>query len=254
MSAAGFWDDQEHAAAGVLRARARGAPPGGVPRRWRPISRTSASSRRWPPRTSRVADEVEEQRASIERRLAALEEARLFSGDYDGGDAVVTVNAGAGGTDSQDWAEMLLRTEMRWADQRGMKTELLEASPGEEAGIKSATFLARGENAYGLFSAEKGVHRLVRISPFDSASRRHTAFAGRRGGAVRGEHHRDRHRARRPSDRHLPRVRGGRPAREQDRLGGAHHPQAHAARWSSARTSARRRATRPPPWPCSPRS
>ena len=125
-----------------------------------------------------IASEVAEQRASIESRLAALEEARLFAGDYDAGDAVVTVNAGAGGTDSQDWAEMLLRTEMRWADRRGMKTELKEASPGEEAGIKSATFLARGENAYGLFSAEKGVHRLVRISPFDSAARRHTAFAG----------------------------------------------------------------------------
>ena len=125
-----------------------------------------------------IAAEVEEQRASIDSRLAALEEARLFAGDYDAGDAVVTVNAGAGGTDSQDWAEMLLRTEMRWADRRGMKTELKEASPGEEAGIKSATFLAKGENAYGLFSAEKGVHRLVRISPFDSAARRHTAFAG----------------------------------------------------------------------------
>src|SRR5680860_1120366 len=81
-------------------------------------------------------------------------------------------------TAPQAWAEMLRRPEMRWADQRGMKTELLEASPGEEAGIKSATFLARGENAYGLFSAEKGVHRLVRISPYDSAARRHTAFAG----------------------------------------------------------------------------
>ena len=91
---------------------------------------------------------------------------------------MVTVNAGAGGTDSQDWAEMLLRTELRWAERRGMKTEMKEASEGEEAGIKSATFLARGENAYGLFSAEKGVHRLVRISPFDAASRRHTAFAG----------------------------------------------------------------------------
>ena len=99
---------------------------------------------------------------------------------------MVTVNAGAGGTDSQDWAEMLLRTEMRWAERRGMKTELKEASAGEEAGIKSATFLAKGENAYGLFSAEKGVHRLVRISPFDSASRRHTAFAGRGGGAAGG--------------------------------------------------------------------
>jgi peptide chain release factor 2 len=88
------------------------------------------------------------------------------------------VNAGAGGTDSQDWAEMLLRMEMRWAERRGMKVELKEASAGEEAGIKSATFIARGENAYGLFSAEKGVHRLVRISPFDAQSRRHTAFAG----------------------------------------------------------------------------
>ncbi len=125
-----------------------------------------------------IAAELDAQRASIEARLQELEEARLFSGPYDPGDAVVTVNAGAGGTDSQDWAEMLLRTEMRWAESRGMKTELLEASPGEEAGIKSATFLARGENAYGLFSAEKGVHRLVRISPFDSAARRHTAFAG----------------------------------------------------------------------------
>ncbi len=88
------------------------------------------------------------------------------------------MNAGAGGTDSQDWAEMLLRTEMRWAERRGMKNELVEVSAGEEAGIKSATFIARGENAYGLFSAEKGVHRLVRISPFDAQSRRHTAFAG----------------------------------------------------------------------------
>jgi peptide chain release factor 2 len=125
-----------------------------------------------------IAAEVAGQRASIDSRLEALEEARLFAGEYDAGDAVVTVNAGAGGTDSQDWAEMLLRQEMRWAEHRGMKTELLEASAGEEAGIKSATFLAKGENAYGLFSAEKGVHRLVRISPFDSAARRHTAFAG----------------------------------------------------------------------------
>jgi len=125
-----------------------------------------------------IAAEVEEQRASIEARLAALEEARLFSGEYDAGDAVVTVNAGAGGTDSQDWAEMLLRMLMRWAESRDMKVELKEASEGEEAGLKSASFTAAGENAYGLFSAEKGVHRLVRISPFDSAARRHTAFAG----------------------------------------------------------------------------
>src|SRR5918995_637687 len=125
-----------------------------------------------------MAAELAEQRASIEARLAELEEARLFSGEYDTGDAVVTVNAGAGGTDSQDWAEMLLRMEMRWAERRGMRVELKEASAGEEAGIKSATFIARGENAHGLFSAEKGVHRLVPISPYDAQSRRHTAFAG----------------------------------------------------------------------------
>jgi peptide chain release factor 2 len=90
---------------------------------------------------------------------------------------VVTVRAGAGGTDSQDWAEMLLRMYLRWAEQRGFRVEMKEASPGEEAGLKSATFVARGENAYGLFAAERGVHRLVRISPFDAQKRRHTAFA-----------------------------------------------------------------------------
>src|ERR1700712_2337155 len=112
--------------------------------------------------------EVDEQIASVERRLAALEEQRLFSGPYDAGDALVTVNAGAGGTDAQDWAEMVLRMLMRWAERRGFDVELLEASAGEEAGIKSATFRAKGENAYGLYAAEKGVHRLVRLSPFDA--------------------------------------------------------------------------------------
>src|SRR5213078_1098718 len=124
-----------------------------------------------------LAGEIEGQLASLESRLAELEEARLFQGRYDAGDAVVTVRSGAGGTDSQDWAEMLLRMYLRWAERRGFVVELKEASPGEEAGLKSATFLARGENAYGLFAAERGVHRLVRISPFDAQKRRHTAFA-----------------------------------------------------------------------------
>jgi peptide chain release factor 2 len=177
MGAGGFWDDQAHAAK-VSAEHAR------VQRRLEEFRTLEGDIgdleelETMAAEDESIAAEVEEQRASIESRLATLEEARLFAGDYDAGDAVVTVNAGAGGTDSQDWAEMLLRTEMRWADRRGMKTELKEASPGEEAGIKSATFLAKGENAYGLFSAEKGVHRLVRISPFDSAARRHTAFAG----------------------------------------------------------------------------
>ena len=125
-----------------------------------------------------IAAELEETLASVEERLAALEEERLFTGKYDAGDALVTVNAGAGGTDAQDWAEMVLRMMMRWAERRGFKVELLEASPGEEAGIKSATFRVSGENAYGLYSAEKGVHRLVRLSPFDAANRRQTSFAG----------------------------------------------------------------------------
>jgi peptide chain release factor 2 len=122
--------------------------------------------------------EVVAQVASVEARLEALEEERLFSGRYDSGNAFVTVNAGAGGTDAQDWAEMVLRMEMRWAERRGFGVELLEASPGEEAGIKSATFEVKGENAYGLYGSEKGVHRLVRLSPFDSANRRQTSFAG----------------------------------------------------------------------------
>ena len=109
--------------------------------------------------------------------LDELEEGALFSGEYDAGPAVVTISAGAGGTDSMDWAEMLLRMYLRWAERRGFKSELLEASPGEEAGLKSVSLLVDGENAYGIMGAEKGVHRLVRLSPFDSAHRRHTAFA-----------------------------------------------------------------------------
>jgi peptide chain release factor 2 len=124
-----------------------------------------------------MAGELTGQLTSVETRLAELEEERLFSGPYDHGDAVVTVNAGAGGTDSQDWAEMLVRMYLRWAERRGFAVEMKEASPGEEAGLKSSTFVVRGENAYGLFAAERGVHRLIRISPYDSSGRRHTSFA-----------------------------------------------------------------------------
>jgi peptide chain release factor 2 len=124
-----------------------------------------------------IEGELAGQLEGVERRLGELEEARLFNGPYDAGDAVVTIRSGAGGTDSQDWAEMLLRMYLRWAERRGLGVELKEASEGEEAGLKSATFIVQGENAYGLFAAERGVHRLVRISPFDAQSRRHTAFA-----------------------------------------------------------------------------
>ncbi|MGB0872312.1 MAG: peptide chain release factor 2 [Solirubrobacterales bacterium] len=124
-----------------------------------------------------LATEFDQQLADIEKRMAVLEEERLFTGRYDGGDAVVSIQDGAGGTDAQDWSEMLLRMQMRWAENRGMKVELKEVSPGQEAGITHATFLVHGDNAYGLFTAERGVHRLVRLSPFDSAHRRQTSFA-----------------------------------------------------------------------------
>src|SRR4051794_27514393 len=185
MQAPGFWDDQEKAAS-------VSAEHASVARRLETFRSLESdiddleALEELAEEDDSIASEVADQRRSVESRLAELEEARLFSGEYDTGDAVVTVNAGAGGTDSQDWAEMLLRMEMRWAERRGMKVELKEAQPGEEAGIKSATFIARGENAYGLFSAEKGVHRLVRISPYDAQSRRHTAVAGG-GGAPLGE-------------------------------------------------------------------
>jgi peptide chain release factor 2 len=174
MQEPGFWDDQERAAK-VSAEHAR------VQRRLDGFRSLESDVDDFEELSAlqdeSMTDELEGLRRSIESRLAELEEARLFSGRYDSGDAVVSVSAGAGGTDAQDWAEMLLRQEMRWAERRGFKVEMLEASPGEEAGLKSAAFIVRGDNAYGLFSAEKGVHRLVRISPFDASARRHTAFA-----------------------------------------------------------------------------
>jgi peptide chain release factor 2 len=113
----------------------------------------------------------------VQTELARLQEDALFGGEYDAGDAVVTIQSDAGGTDAQDWAEILLRMYLRWAADRGFKTDVLETSPGEEYGIKSATFTVQGENAYGILKAERGKHRLVRLSPFDQAHRRHTSFA-----------------------------------------------------------------------------
>ncbi len=121
--------------------------------------------------------EVAEEFRRIERLLEEQEVARLFSGEYDEGAAILTINSGAGGVDSQDWAEMLARMYRRWAERRGFDLSVIEATEGDEAGIKSATFNISGEYAFGLLSAERGVHRLVRISPFDAGARRHTSFA-----------------------------------------------------------------------------
>ena len=127
--------------------------------------------------TPEFIGEIADGIASAEDRLLALEEQRLFTGPHAGGDAIVSINAGEGGTDAQDWADMMLRMYLRWVERRGFKAEVNDVLDGGEAGIKSATFMVRGSNAFGLLSAERGVHRLVRLSPFDSAHRRQTSFA-----------------------------------------------------------------------------
>jgi peptide chain release factor 2 len=124
-----------------------------------------------------ISAHVEEETEALERELDALEFQLRFNGPYDARNAILAIHAGAGGTESQDWAEMLLRMYLRWCEARGFQTEVLDSTLGEEAGIKSVTLEVQGKNAYGYLKSERGVHRLVRISPFDSAHARHTSFA-----------------------------------------------------------------------------
>ena len=124
-----------------------------------------------------VVSDAENALADVQQRVAAKEIESLLSGEADANDCFIEVNAGAGGTEAQDWAEMLVRMYMRWAERHGYKVHLIDESPGEEAGLKSATLQISGDNAYGWLKTEAGVHRLVRISPFDSQARRHTSFA-----------------------------------------------------------------------------
>jgi peptide chain release factor 2 len=114
---------------------------------------------------------------ALDQEVQAGEIKKMLGGEHDRKNAIVTIHPGAGGTESQDWAEMLLRMYLRWTERRGFKREMIDYQPGDEAGLKSATFTVTGDFAYGLLSAEAGVHRLVRISPFDQAARRHTSFA-----------------------------------------------------------------------------
>ena len=124
-----------------------------------------------------LESEISSDVAAIERRFDQLELRALFTGEYDENDVIVDLNSGAGGVDAQDWAEMLLRMYLRWAERHGFEVELESVNEGTEAGISSATFLVKGRNAYGLMRSEHGVHRLVRISPFDNNARRQTSFA-----------------------------------------------------------------------------
>jgi peptide chain release factor 2 len=121
--------------------------------------------------------EAESKTAEAEQFLTEMEMQQMLGGEHDGGNAIVTVHPGAGGTEAQDWAEMLLRMYLRWAERRGFKTELVDLQPGEGGGIKNATFTVDGPYAYGYLQSEGGIHRLVRISPFDANARRHTSFA-----------------------------------------------------------------------------
>jgi peptide chain release factor 2 len=169
----GLWDDQQRAA----RLSADHARLTKRLERYESLLREYDDARQLFEMDGDLADEIAGQIEPIQRELNRLQEDALFTGEYDGGDAVVTIHSGTGGTDAQDWAEILLRMYLRWAVDRGFQVELVEASPGEEAGLKSATFTVKGENVYGILKAERGVHRLVRLSPFDQAHRRHTSFA-----------------------------------------------------------------------------
>jgi peptide chain release factor 2 len=175
MGEPGFWDDQKRAAA-ISSEQARLAKRRD---RYNSLSGDADDLTQLLELASDDGDldDVEEAVNALKRQLERVQEDALFSGEYDAGDAVVTLQAATGGTDAQDWTEMLLRMYLRWAADRGFQTELIEASPGEEAGLKSATFTVSGENAYGILKAERGKHRLVRLSPFDQAHRRHTSFA-----------------------------------------------------------------------------
>jgi peptide chain release factor 2 len=177
-----FWNNQE-AAQSVLRDRKRAEDQIGADTRLASLSsdietyinlaheETNAEQR------NDLLKEMDRELASAESYVAELETRTLLSGENDHLNAIMTIKPGAGGTESQDWASILLRMYLRWAERKGMSAAVLDETPGEEAGLKSATIQFAGENAYGLLTGETGVHRLVRISPFDQAARRHTSFA-----------------------------------------------------------------------------
>jgi len=182
ISAPGFWDDPEKAQA-VLQERKRledrvsaaktlDRQTGDLETYFHLAAEEATTAQR-----EAILDDLAKELATADAFLSELETKTLMAGENDRLNAILTIKSGAGGIDSQDWAEMLLRMYLRWAEDKGMKATVLDSSPGEEAGIKSATVRIEGENAYGMLTGESGVHRLVRISPFDQQARRHTSFA-----------------------------------------------------------------------------
>jgi len=175
---AGFWDDPQSAQATMKRLSDMKARID----TWRGLERRGAELRELVDLAAAepdagLAEDIERDVAALAEQLDRLELELTFAGPYDARDAIVAIHAGAGGTESQDWAEMLLRMYLRWGERRGYQAQVLDMTPGEEAGIKSVTLEVRGPLAYGYLKAERGVHRLVRLSPFDASHARHTSFA-----------------------------------------------------------------------------
>ena len=173
MASPDFWKDQE-AAQRVLQRRKRVESDLELLKRLRAQEDDARVLVEWLEGGEDVEKDLAAALASLAATLEGAEFQKMLGGEHDRANAILTINSGAGGTESQDWAEMLLRMYLRWCEKRGFRRDITDIQAGEEAGIKSATVMVQGEYAYGYLSAEVGVHRLVRISPFDSAARRHT--------------------------------------------------------------------------------
>lgn len=178
MLAVGFWDNQELAQQTTKEISVIKR----IIQEWSEVYRLHEDALTMVELLDETADttleaELEALLPRLQRAVDDLELASLLSGEYDGNNAILTIHPGAGGTESQDWAAMLMRMYSRWAEDQGYTVDVLDYQPGEEAGLKDATLLIKGPNAYGYLKSEKGVHRLVRISPFDSSGRRHTSFS-----------------------------------------------------------------------------
>src|SRR5512147_2224156 len=174
MAGGDFWKDQESAQK-VLQRRKRVEGDLALLKRLRGQEDDTRVLVEWLAAGEDVDKDLGPALAALEGVIEEAEFQKMLGGEHDRADAILSINAGAGGTESQDWAEMLLRMYLRWCEKKGFKRDITEIQAGEEAGIKSVTLLVQGEYAYGYLSAEVGVHRLVRISPFDSAARRHTS-------------------------------------------------------------------------------
>jgi peptide chain release factor 2 len=176
MTSPDFWKDQE-AAQKVLQRRKKIENDLALLKQLRSQEDDARVLVEWQEAGEDVEKDLRPALGAFESLIEGAEFQKMLGGEHDRAPAILSINSGAGGTESQDWAEMLLRMYLRWCDRRGFKCDVTDIQAGEEAGIKSATVLVQGEYAYGLLAAEVGVHRLVRISPFDSAARRHTSFA-----------------------------------------------------------------------------